>query len=345
MRGEDQMSSKYLSPTAGGGASAPASKGGLSGAYSGLQLRWAAAGAAGEGRAGVVLAHLRLLRPTTRLWLDTIMPIAVFMVLADGSPDAATLVMFIVVMNLIHASAHIFNDLEDVEADRNSSELLRASRPLAQGSIARRTAIIEGAALAVLGVGLSFVIAPLFGVFLLALTAITLMNELPPVRVQSRTYMAQVYTTAGLACLMLALAYVVDGAKLADAAPFLLFVATYLGLGETLVKDVRDIDNDKIGGKVTTAVKYGAAVATAWSVPAYLVAAGAWAWFCFSYPGLAAWPLVLASAALAGWIGYSAFAARALAHGFSKSICVSLHRGSVLVFTTINVAAILAIAL
>jgi 4-hydroxybenzoate polyprenyltransferase len=315
------------------------------GPYAGLQRRWAAAGTRSDGIVGVVLVHLRLLRPTTRLWLDTIMPIAVFMALSGGHPEISTMAMFIVVMNLIHASAHVFNDLEDVEADRNSSELIRASRPLAQGSISRRTATIEGAVLAILGVGLSFVIAPVFGLIIVALTGVTLMNELPPVRVQSRTYMAQIYTTVGLACLMAAIAYIIDDAELWRATPFLLFISTYLGLGETLVKDVRDVDNDRLGGKVTTAVKYGAGVATAWSVPAYLIAAGAWCWFCLSYGGLTVWPLLLASATLAGWIVYSGLAAIRLGREFSKPTCVRLHRGSVVVFTCLNVAAILAIAL
>jgi 4-hydroxybenzoate polyprenyltransferase/chlorophyll synthase/homogentisate solanesyltransferase/geranylgeranylglycerol-phosphate geranylgeranyltransferase len=252
-------------------------------------------------------------------------------------------VLFIVAMNLIHASAHIFNDLEDVETDRHSSELLRRSRPLAQGSITRHTATVEAVALAVVGVALGFVIAPLFGLFITLLTGITLMNELPPVRVQSRTYMAQIYTTVGLAALMLALAYIVKDAQLGRAAPFLLFVVLYLGLGETLVKDVRDVDNDALGGKLTTAVKYGASRAVAWAVPAYVLAGGAWAWFCLSYGHLRVLPLVLASAVLVGWTIYTGLAARQLRQAFSKATCVRLHQGSVLVFTCLNVAAIAAI--
>jgi 4-hydroxybenzoate polyprenyltransferase len=313
-------------------------------AYSQVQARWAGAGSAKGGPFGAILVHCRLLRPTTRLWLDTIMPLAIFMALADGAPRIQTVVLFVVTMNLIHAAAHIFNDLEDVETDRHSSELLRRSRPLAQGAIARSTAMAEGIGLAAGGVALSFVISPVFGLIVLALTGVTLMNELPPVRVQSRTYMAQVYTTLGLAALMPALAYTVRDAQLGRAAPFLLFVVLYLGLGETLLKDVRDVDNDALGGKLTTAVKYGAGAAAGWAVPAYLLAGGAWAWFCLSYGHLQAIPLLLASAALGGWILYTARAALQLRRTFAKVTCVRLHQGSVLVFTCLNVAAIVAIA-
>jgi 4-hydroxybenzoate polyprenyltransferase len=307
--------------------------------YVAIQTRWAAAGAA-----GTLLVHLRLLRPTTRLWLDTITPIAALMALTGGAPRLATVVLFILAMNLIHAAAHIFNDLEDAETDRRSSELLRASRPLAQESLSRRTAATEGWCLAALGVGLAFAMTPLFGLFILLLTGMTLMNELPPVRVQSRTYLAQVYTTLGLTGLMLAAAYVVKDAQLARATPFLLFIVIYLGLAETLVKDVRDVDNDAVGGKLTTAVKYGASRAAGWAVSAYALAAFSWFWFCFSYGHLRVLPLSVATVVLAGWIAYTAVASRQLQRTFSKSTCVRLHQGSVLVFTCLNIAAILAIA-
>jgi 4-hydroxybenzoate polyprenyltransferase len=307
----------------------------LAGTFTNVQHRWATAGT----------APLRLLRPSTRLWLDTIMPIAVLFVLDNGHPPLITVVLFVAMMNLVHAAAHVLNDLQDVETDRRSSEILRASRPIATGAISETAAKRAAAVFVVAGIAAAFAIEWYFGLIALVFTGIVVMNEIPPVRVQSRGYTAQLYTTVGVAAFLLSVRSIAHGASLSAALPFVVFVATYLGLAETLVKDVRDVDNDREGGKLTTAVKHGPAHSTRLAVLAYVIAAGGWAWFAAAYPGLVAWPIVLGSASLFAWTVYTAVAARILSRRFSKPVCVSLHQGSELTFTILNVATILAIAL
>ena len=54
--------------------------------------------------------------------------------------------------------------------------------------------------------------------------------------------------------------------------------------------------------------------------------------------------VAVASAILAVWFVYTAVAARELDRRFSKTVCISLHAGSILVFTCVNLATIAAVA-
>ena len=163
-------------------------------------------------------------------------------------------------------------------------------------------------------------------------------------RAQGRPILGQIAGLAGVAGILAGIASAVDFEGLTDAGPYLLFVTVYMGLAEMLVKDIRDVDNDAAGGKITTAVRYGAARAAAIAAATYLVTAGLWAWFVHTYSGFRPAAVAVASAILAVWFVYTAVAARELDRRFSKTVCISLHAGSILVFTCVNLATIAAVA-
>jgi 4-hydroxybenzoate polyprenyltransferase len=313
----------------------------------GLVDRWARIGSTGDTRTDRLLAQVRMMRPVTRLWLDTVLPLAVLSVAAGGRPPVRTAVLVVLAANLIHGAAHILNDLQDVEVDRLSSEPIRRNRPITRGVVGARQATVEAVVLAAAGLVPVFLISPVFGGLAAVVTAVVVMHELPPVRIQSRPLVAQAYTAAGFAVFLPVVVATVPRAQWAQTAPFLAYLTLYMGWCETLVKDVRDTDNDGAGGKVTTPVRYGPARATAGAAVGYAAALGAWAWFAWTraggrggaaYLAGAGWPLAAGAVLLAGWLAFVAVAARSLRRGFDKRLGITLHRGSIAVLTATNLA-------
>lgn len=320
---------------------------------SGLVERWARIGSTGDTAGDKLLAQIRMMRPVTRLWLDTLLPVAVLTVAAGGRPCVRTAVLVVLAVNLIHAAAHILNDLQDIEVDRRSTEAIRRNRPITRGVVSARLAVREAVLLTVAGLVPVFLISPLFGAVAALVAGVVVMHELPPVRIQSRPVVAQAYTALGFAVFLPVVAATVPQTHWSLCAPFLLYLTVYMGWCETLVKDVRDVDNDAAGGKVTTAVRHGAARATAAAAVGYAAALGAWLWFVSAradYGGVATerlvsatWPLLVGAALLVGWLVFVAVAACRLARGFDKRLCIAVHQGSIAVFTATNLAVLVAL--
>lgn len=310
---------------------------------SNIESWYASWGTSGKSGLDLVLAHIRMVRPTTRLWFDTLMPFAVMMVLTNGHPPLFQGLGFIVVMNLVHIAATIVNDLQDVESDRLSTELLRATRPIANEVIPRKLAVTEAAFATVVAIVLAFLISWELAALVTVLCVMLLLHELPPVRTQSRSILSQLAGVLGFGGILLAIIMAVDYVGIRSSIPFLIFVALYLGFAGMLVKDIRDVDNDAAGGKQTTAVKFGAGKATRMAMLSYIIAGIAWLWFVFTYPSLNFIPISIATAIFLCWIIYTGIAARRLKLSFSKAICRFLHRGSVVVFTCLSLGVILAL--
>ncbi|MGD9485846.1 UbiA family prenyltransferase [Streptomyces sp. TRM70308] len=281
--------------------------------------------------------QLRLVRPMTRTWFDAIMPLTVMTVLARGWPEARPAALMIASLVLTHAALTVVNDLMDLDTDAASSEPMRFQRPLVRGVYTRRTAIAEAVLLFLAGSACAFAASLPGGIVLTALALVALQHELPPARTQSRPVISQLAGVIGLVAIIGATGTVPGFDHLAAALPYLLFVAVYMGVAEMLVKDIRDVDNDGATGKNTTATRYGSAAATGYATLAYSAALGAWLWFAFTSPPTAAWAAYAATAVMVCWIGYTLYARAVLHRHFVKGVCVSLHVGSIGVFTTVNV--------
>ena len=310
----------------------------------GLEAWYASWGTKPESRWDLVLAHIRTARPTTRLWFDTIMPLTVMLVLTRGALPVRNAMLFLLTMNLVHLAATFFNDVQDAAIDRRSSEVLRRTRPIATGVIPRRLALLEAGIITAVAVFVSALIGWKLALLCVVISGLIALHELPPLRTQSRPILSPVAGVIGLAAILLSIVTAAGVGVGGRSLPFLIYVAIYMGLAEMLVKDIRDVDSDAAGGKTTTAVRYGPARATRIAAVAYLVAAVPWAWFVVTYPVAYRPALWVGSVVLGAWIVATAAAARRLQQGFAKEICRFLHRGSVTVFTLVNLTVIAAVS-
>jgi len=309
----------------------------------GWYVEW---GTGTSGRLRQLKAHVREARPSTRLWMDIMLPLAVIAAVTNGDPPWRVTVLFVLAMLLLHYAATLLNDVQDAETDRHSDELLRRTRPIAFGTIPRRVAIIEIGACSLLGIAVATLVSWQLGVACAVLILLVSQHELPPLRTQSRPLLSPVAGLIGLAgiafCICLAVSTVPDLAGYL----FILFVVTYLGAAEMLVKDVRDVANDAQGGKQTTSVKYGAGRSAWLALGAYAAATACYV----GYVGVtfAREPLVGAGLAVGILIllTWAALVVR-IAVGLGRprarpTLGRQLHRGSVITFSTVSFVVIAA---
>lgn len=288
-------------------------------------------------------------RLTTRIWFDTLTPLAFIALVAEGASAPGTWVLIgsVLIAALFHAAGDYLNDANDVEVDAASSEAARNQRPSVRGEITRKDLIVSSIVL----IGLSFAIVftlPNWPEMLLCLAALTFLNwayNLPPILLSNRGIVLEFYWPTIWLLMFAMCAFVLEAPQDAwqAALPYALFVAIFMGVGEGITQDIRDADNDEAGGRRTTPVIYGVpkAVIAAWTVQ--LLSIGIWLWFCIDF-GIPTAAIVAGTAVLAAWQIYFGRLASILVKRFDKEAAKQTHVGPILVLTALNIIVLIAIA-
>ncbi len=211
---------------------------------------------------GKVMGHIRLARPAQLIWLDICLSLCIFVGIVGEMPPAFYL-WFVLTAVLIDAGACTLNDIGDLESDKASTEGNRSERPLVVGSVSKRAAWVQGIALFAVGTILAARLSPWVLLFALLLVAISYQYSFPPLRMDARPYVQQLFWfTFGILYFLAVYSFVIaysqpmDGFWIA-ALGMIIGVQVFAALGETLAKDLRDLDNDRAGGKYTTSVHLG----------------------------------------------------------------------------------------
>jgi chlorophyll synthase len=211
---------------------------------------------------GKIIAYLRLARPAQLIWLDVCLSLCIFVGITGHMPGGHYL-LFVLTAVLIDAGACTLNDIGDRESDAISSEGNRSERPLVVGSVTRKEAWVQGVALFAVGAALAAYLSPWILACALALVVLSYQYSFPPLRMDARPYVQQVFWfTFGILYFLAVLSYVTvfDQAMAgywASALAMIVGVQVFAALGETLAKDLRDLDNDMRAGKYTTSVHLG----------------------------------------------------------------------------------------
>ena len=278
-------------------------------------------------------------RVTTRIWFDSIAPLAFIALLAEGgaSPEPSLVAKIVAAAVLFHGAGNYLNDVTDIEVDRSSSEASRNQRAIVRGEITRRDLIVGATVMIAICFGIAATISLEMVGLLAALTALNVAYNMPPVHLSSRGLVLELYWPLIWTFMfgMSAIALEVSGDQWRAAAPYLLFVAVFMGVGEGITQDIRDADNDAAGGRNTTPVRYGVpkSAVAAWIVQ--LLAIGIWIWFCIQFPIDTA-PAVAGTALLVVWQAYFARLVAILVKRFDKRAAKLTHVGPIAVFTLLN---------
>jgi len=211
---------------------------------------------------GMFMGHLRLARPAQLIWLDICLSLCIFAGITGHMPVGHYL-WFVLTAVLIDAGACTLNDIGDLESDAASTEGNRSERPLVLGSISRRAAWAQGTALFAAGALLAAWLSPWILACAMALVVLSYQYSFPPLRMDARPYVQQMFWfTFGILYFLAVYAYTVRfdepmAGFWQAAVAMIVGVQVFAALGETLAKDLRDLDNDRAGGKFTTSVLLG----------------------------------------------------------------------------------------
>jgi 4-hydroxybenzoate polyprenyltransferase len=256
---------------------------------------------------------LRLARPAQLLWLDVCLSLTIFVGITGHMPTPHYL-WFVLAAVLSDAGACTLNDIGDLASDAKSTESNRSGRPLVVGSVSKRVAWAQGPVLFVAGLALAAWLSPWVLACALALVVISYQYSFPPLRMNARPYVPQVFWfTFGILYFLAVYAYVVRfdhlmAGYLMSAVAMIIGVQLFAALGETLAKDLRDLDNDRRAGKITTSVFLGPIKSARYAL--YM-----------SFAGLTVW--LFAVIVLYGNWGYVALAMLAIAAVWSV-VCMRL---------------------
>jgi len=287
-------------------------------------------------------AAMRALRPSTRIWYDALFPTTLLVVMAGLHVSWQTVLIAVASFALFHAGQNLFNDVADVAVDRASSETSRTGRPLVAGSLTRRSFLIGGWVMVLASLGLAAVLGLWSFVAMLALLPLTLAYNFEPIRLAGRPLATQVFWPLTWVLAYLFCAGAVDFEGWRRGVPFLVFLAIFMGIGEGLGQDLRDADNDRIGGRRTTVVVFGVGPTSVVAWLASLASVGVWIWFGFER-GLGSLWTVLGVAVLAAWVVVSLPAVLRLLRRFEKADGRRMHVGPIYVFTAINLITLAAV--
>ena len=296
--------------------------------------------------AGKLIGYIRLARPAQLIWLDICLSLCIFVAITGHMPGSHYL-LFILTAVLIDAGACTLNDIGDLESDSVSSESNRSARPLVIGSVTKKEAWAQGTVLFTAGCVLAAFLSPWILACALALVALSYQYSFPPLRMDARPYVQQVFWfTFGILYVLAVFSYVavydvaMSGIWLSVMA-MIIGVQVFAALGETLAKDLRDLDNDRRAGKYTTSVHLGPVKTARYAF--YMSCAGLFIWLyavivLFGNWGVAAVAMGVISVI---WTFVCFFLVRELIDHYTKASARKLHLGFISTFAVLLILSML----
>lgn len=275
--------------------------------------------------------------PYSWLWLDAAPLTAMALWLRGSGVGVGRLLLLIATLILTDAAQNTFNDVCDVSTDRASPEASKLRRGVAAGVVSRRSAFAQASLLTVAALALAFALSVGFGMLLVGGV---LYGAAYSLRISGRPYVAHGFWLVLILGMFLA-AYLVLGGDVVGGLPFAVANALYIGGVESILKDVRDLEADRLGGRRTTPLTTGIARAGAFSVAVSGLAAAGW----IASAVTAVKPLYVVAAVtgvmLAVWLVWLRRSLRSLAITYGQQQARALHRVCLLVYLGANLCFVL----
>jgi 4-hydroxybenzoate polyprenyltransferase len=278
---------------------------------------------------------LRLARPYSLLWFIVLPATTMALWLRGESLPVGKLALLLVSLALADGGLTTLNEISDRHTDRASTERQRHSRPIAAGNVSIKAAyaqliVLEGCAAAI-----ALFVSPIIFALVILGIGYGFVYSAQPLYASGRPFVSQLFWVALWPAMYLTV-YVAMKGDLLAGLPYIGATVLFMGIGETLAKDLRDIDNDGATGKRTTPVVIGAGpttVAAAISLTlasiTYLLAAA------LANRGSPA--LLVALTVLMGlWLVRVFELISSLRAGYTKAAARSLHMGCIRTFLIIN---------
>lgn len=279
--------------------------------------------------------HVRLARPYSLLWFVSVPVVTMALWLRGPAVPAQSLVLLILSFSLADAGLTTLNDISDRSTDRASLERQRHMRPVATGSVSVRSAYIQVVILETCALVAALGVSPLF----LGLVSMGVLYgvgySVRPIYAGGRPVISQAFWIVVWPAMYVGV-YIGVGGDFAAGLPYVAATVLFMGVGETLAKDLRDIDNDSLTGKRTTPVAVGVKTSTTLSTGALVLGAIAYVLAAATtqrdVPALAS-----AIAVIVGlWCARVLELTKMLRSTYTKANARALHMGCIRVFLTAN---------
>jgi 4-hydroxybenzoate polyprenyltransferase len=128
--------------------------------------------------------------------------------------------------------------------------------------------------------------------------------------------------------------------KVGSGLHYLISVVLFMGLAEPLAKDIRDYDNDKRGGKITTVVRYSVPRSAVCSLILSMLGSILWIYTLFQFPNNNVYFFISLAVMFILWISYCFILTKRLFSRFNKKDGRKMHLGYILSFTVANILTI-----
>jgi 4-hydroxybenzoate polyprenyltransferase len=288
-----------------------------------------------RGAVGRAAALVTMARPYSLLWF-VILPVTTMALwLRDGNVEVTRLLVVLAACVAGDAAFTTLNDVMDRESDRLSVEPQRNTRPLATGVISPRWAYTQVGVLVTCCLAASYAASLKLGLFMSSGMISGASYSAGPVRFVARPLLSQVFWVL-LWPSMYVTVYLGVGGDFDRGLPYLVGTVLFMGIGETLAKDLRDLDNDAAAGKRTTPVAYGPRSTATASVAFFVLGSAAYVLApLLTSPSQVRVALALA-VVLGLWCGRAYLVMRILRRTYSKDAARTLHVGSIRVFLVVN---------
>lgn len=289
---------------------------------------------------GRIRAHFTLMRPVQLVWFDIFIGMASLTLLVQGMPGWHAL-LFILTSLLTDAGACTLNDVGDIKSDRISMEWSRKGRPLCRGTASVKAARVQAVVLFALGLGLAMYLNIYLFLFTAGLVIMSHQYSMGPLKLDGRPFLSQVFWIIFAFLYYGAVSsYVmhyngVEWSGIVNGLPFLAVLVIFVGIAETLAKDLRDLDNDRDSGKITTPVRVGARIAATASFVFSVIGISLWAVPYFIGGGTPIYLLIPIGLLFAAWNAICLYLCYSIFKNYTKDSSRSLHKGYLLTLTGI----------
>jgi len=284
--------------------------------------------------------HFILTRPQQLIWLDVFASMGFFAIIARHAPSAHFL-LFILCAVFADAGACTINDLGDMKSDCQSREASRKKRPLCTGVVSPSAA--RNQALVLYTIGLLLALFLDFYIFLAALLLVLLSYQyaMKPLKMDGRPIVSQLFWVAFAFLYYFAIvAYLlrydnISADNVFTGLYFLGALILFMGIAETLAKDLRDLENDRMGGKITTPVYFGPRFAAAGSFIFSVMGSMVWAIPYFTTYDTIFMVQILVILLVVVWNTLCLALCMSVYEKYTKDRARKLHKGFILTFTII----------
>jgi 4-hydroxybenzoate polyprenyltransferase len=275
-------------------------------------------------------------RPYSLLWFVTLPTVTMALWLRAGDVPWLRLGELVLIFVCTDAALTTWNDVCDQETDRASSEPQRHTRPLVSGIVSLRWARRQVAVLASTAVLAAVRLSPWFALLLASGVAYGIAYSAKPVYAGGRPLVSQMFWVVLWPSMFAGVRLALGGGRLWPGALYVAGTVAFMGVGETLAKDLRDLENDAVTNKKTTPVTYGPKRAAMASLAALACGSGLWVAASIAIRPLSLRLTLALAVVLTLWVGRAATLAKSLRGEYTKADARALHVGSIRVFITVN---------